>query len=274
MTPDPNTYQEFPQPDSKPTEKASQQFTSKMLPKSNTTQTAADRLAAISIDNKKSLKNRLRRALSFGSAAELRKVAANANHAKATGTEGKAHEELDEESARIARQQEATGLGEGIYSGQGNFFGGSTDNISVSSTASSASIMLRKMGKGMKRSTRSLVGLFRPKSMVGLSTVAASQAAEASSSVAIVNVEAERDVNVNSDPHDQPGGGTGFPKLERASMDRSGSRGRESVRMQSRDGESGRQSIIGSDADRQEVLASLKKGILKRKLIGLSETSI
>jgi len=67
-----------------------------------------------------------------------------------------------------AEQQEAGGIGSGIYSGQGNFFTGSTDNLSISSTASSASIMIRKMGKGMKKSTRSLVGLFRPKSVIGV----------------------------------------------------------------------------------------------------------
>src|SRR5690606_14001962 len=106
------------------------------------------------------LKNRLRRALSFGSGAELRKVAAN-NGQAAKNMRLNIEDELDEEQQRSARQQEATGLGEGIYSGQGNFFGGSTDNVSVSSTASSASVILRKMGKGMKKSTRSLVGLFR-----------------------------------------------------------------------------------------------------------------
>ena len=36
----------------------------------------------------------------------------------------------------------------------------------------------------------------------------------------MVTVEAEREkVNVNLNPHDQAGGGTGFPKLERNSID-------------------------------------------------------
>lgn len=107
------------------------------------------------------MKNRLRRAFSFGSAAELRKATAVKNLRGEEGAErarlrqDKFREQQDEEQERIALRQEASGLGENIYSGQGNFFTGSTDNISVSSTASSASIMIRKMGKGVKRSSRS-----------------------------------------------------------------------------------------------------------------------
>ena len=58
-------------------------------------------------------------------------------------------EREEAEQARIAEKQEAGGLGNAIYSNnQGNIFSGSTDNLSISSTASSASVMLRKMGKG------------------------------------------------------------------------------------------------------------------------------
>lgn len=264
MTPDPNKYQEFPQPGPSSTDKSEPVI--RPLPRANTS--AQERLAAISNDSKKSLKNRLRRALSFGSAAELRKVAAN-NGQAAKNMRPNIEDELDEEQQRIARQQEATGLGEGIYSGQGNFFGGSTDNVSVSSTASSASVMLRKMGKGMKKSTRSLVGLFRPKSAIGLSTAASSAStADASSGVAIVNVEAERrNVNVNIDPRDQAGGGTGFPRLERNSIDaKNASRGSDGATLSVREEDIRPRggSFVGSEVDHQEAVATIKKGILKR----------
>ena len=131
-----------------------------------------EQLEAVNQKETKKTKSKLRRAFSFGSAAELRKATAQANMEKNILTPrsvkrtSKYEDELEPEQARIAEKQEAAGLGESIYSGQGHFFTGSTDNLSISSTASSASIMLRKMGKGVKKSTRSLVGLFRPKSVV------------------------------------------------------------------------------------------------------------
>lgn len=259
MNPDPNTYQEFPKPTNFQTE-----ATKPATPPQPTSSPAADRLAALNVEPKKGLKNRLRRALSFGSAAELRRVAANGSHAEAS----KRGHNIDEdaETARVARQQEAAGLGEGIYSGQGNFFVGSTDNISVSSTASSASVMLRKMGKGMKRSTRSLVGLFRPKSMVGLNTKSSSTELSVAQ-VTVVNVEAEQQrVNVNADPHDQAGGGTGFPKLSQDGRSAS-SRGTDaaSVRLPTaRDEEIKPRSPLNPEKERQEI-AVVRKGILKRK---------
>lgn len=225
-------------------------------------------------DDKKSKTSRLRRAFSFGSAAELRKASAensasnNAADRSKTRKE-KYQEEQDAEQARIAQQQEAAGIGSGIYNGQGHYFTGSTDNLSISSTASSASVMIRKMGKGMKKSTRSLVGLFRPKSVIGVpaadSAVPGSQA-----QVSMVTVEAEREnlkVNVNADPHDQVGGGTGFPKLERNSVDASKASTSATDRLGSSGAESSpaRKSIIGGEMERAEVLAAVKKGILKRR---------
>jgi hypothetical protein len=106
----------------------------------------------------KSKTSRLRRAFSFGSAAEFRKAANEGDDSK----DRDAKDAYDEEQARIAERQEAGGIGNNIYAG-GRFFHGSTDNLSISSTASSASIMIRKMGHGMKKGTRSLVRLFRPK---------------------------------------------------------------------------------------------------------------
>ena len=238
---------------------------------------AAQHLAAL---NKKDAKkegksSRLRRAFSFGSAAELRKASAENSHnsnVAAERTRLRKERYNDEEEARqaaIVQQQEASGLGEGIYSGQGHFFTGSTDNLSISSTASSASIMLRKMGKGVKKSTRSLVGLFRPKSVIGVPAADAALPEPSVAQVSIVTVEAEREkVNVNLNPHDQAGGGTGFPKLERNSLDTASIGTSEpslSFSDRSSDNVKPRRSIVGGEKERTEVLAAVKKGILKRK---------
>lgn len=242
---------------------------------------AAQQLAALSKkDGKKEGKSsRLRRAFSFGSAAELRKASAENSHAANKEGRNKLQKEQyqTEEEAReaaIVQQQEASGLGNSIYSGQGNIFTGSTDNISVSSTASSASIMLRKMGKGVKKSTRSLVGLFRPKSVIGVPAADATVPEPSIAQVSMVTVEAEREkVNVNLDPHDQAGGGTGFPKLERNSLDAASLSIREpslTTSDRSSDNIKSRRSIVGGEKERAEVLAAVKKGILKRMFLLLS----
>ncbi|KAL9102392.1 MAG: hypothetical protein Q9163_002458 [Psora crenata] len=242
---------------------------------------AAQQLAAL---NKKESKkegksSRLRRAFSFGSAAELRKASAE-NNAAATRERNKLQKNqyADEEEAQqaaIAQQQEASGLGEGIYSGQGQFFTGSTDNLSISSTASSASVMIRKMGKGMKKGSRSLVGLFRPKSVVGVPAASSAVPETSMAQVSMVTVEAEREkVNVNVDPHDQAGGGTGFPKLERNSLDAANMTHDHTLHTASeRDGLS-RRSIVGGERERAEVLAAVKKGILKRTDSGSSSPQV
>lgn len=221
--------------------------------------------------------SRLRRAFSFGSAAEFRKAAGGIDGEGADQMEAArlrkdptAEEVYDAEQARIAEAQEAAGIGNSIYGGR--FFGGSTDNLSISSTASSASIMIRKMGRGMKKSTRSLVGLFRPKSVVGV-PAADAPVTEGQASVSMITVEAEtRRVNVNADPQGGKGG-TGFPRLERNSLDatqipeigaeRLGSAGTDN---------SARKSIVGGDKERAEVLAAVRKGILKHT--GSSSPSI
>lgn len=215
----------------------------------------------------KSKTSRLRRALSFSSVAEFKKAGA-ADGAKDNGASGTSTggEELDPEQARIAEQQEAAGIGQNIYAGS-RLFSGSTDNLSISSTASSASIMIRKMGRGMKKGGRSLAGLFRPKSIIGVPTAEMPEASQAT--VSMVTVEAERErVNVNAEPSPQNGGGTDFPRLERNSMDasqmadgavpeRAGSSGT--------DNSNSRKSIVGGDRERAEVLAAVRKGILKRE---------
>ncbi|KAM0713581.1 hypothetical protein Q7P37_010543 [Cladosporium fusiforme] len=229
---------------------------------------AAQHLAAVSDrDLNKGMKSRLRRAFSFGSAQELRN--ANASITPHHGRENVAQEEeLDPEQMEIARRQEAAGIGANIYSGQGGFTG-STDNISISSTASSASMMLRKMGKGAKKSARSIKGLFRPKSVIGVPAADGPVQVHNSSplqptmaQVSMVTVEAERQkVNVNAELDDKSGGATGFPKLERNSIDT----GNLSTRPSAESSDSlARRSIVGSDKDRAEVLAAVKKGILKR----------
>ncbi|CAK7266015.1 bud neck involved protein [Sporothrix epigloea] len=223
--------------------------------------------------------SKLRRAFSFGSAAELRKAAESLEETPdAVSLPNKLQKEptsqelYDAEQARIVRQQEEGGIGSSIYGTK--IFSGSTDNLSVSSTASSASIMIRKMGRGMKKSTRSLVGLFRPKSVVGvpaadapIATAAASPSVEAAeAAVSMVTVEAERArVNVHPDVHGKTDGGTGFPRLERNSVDatrisltsdRLGSSGTDNSAAP-------RKSIIEGDKERAEVLAAVRKGILK-----------
>lgn len=244
---------------------------------------AAHQLAEVNEkDAKKGVKSRLRRALSFGSAAELRRASAENNMNNASAERARLRKERYQgeraaEQAAIAQKQEAAGIGAGIYSGQGGLASSSTDNLSISSTASSASIMIRKMGKGMKKSTRSLVGLFRPKSIIGAPVADAAAAPGASSAqVSMVTVEAERErVNVNVDPHDQPGGGTGYPKLERNSLDstRVASSGFAQGRSKEEDDTANnvrsRKSIIGGELERAEVLAAVKKGILKRRSDGI-----
>ncbi|KAI9839700.1 MAG: bud neck involved protein [Thelocarpon superellum] len=226
---------------------------------------------------KKGGKSRLRRAFSFGSAAELRKASAennmnNAFNERAKLRKDRYEDEQEAQQAAIAQQQEEGGIGESIYSSQGNYFTGSTDNLSISSTASSASVMIRKMGKGMKKSTRSLVGLFRPKSTVGPPASEEGAQRDSLAQVSMVTVEAEREkVNVNVDPHDQIGGGTGYPRLERNSIDAAVAAAGSSVDSQrsSREGEGSdggrsRRSIVGGDRERADILAAVKKGILKR----------
>ena len=107
-----------------------------------------------------------------------------------------------------------------------------------------------------------MIGLFRPKSVVGVPAADGPVNQVSAAQVSMVTVEAEREkVNVNLDPHDHTGGGTGFPKLERNSID-AGKVSAESGTM-STDSRS-RRSIVGGERERAEVLAAVKKGILKR----------
>lgn len=222
----------------------------------------------------KSKTSRLRRALSFGSAAEFRKAGAGVDGndiGESSGTQKAANDsnddELDPEQARIAEQQEAAGLGHSIYAGNSKMFAASNDNISISSTASSASIMIRKMGRGMKKGGRSLAGLFRPKSVIGVPPPDIPEGSQAT--VSMVTVEAERErVNVHIEPNHDNGGGTGYPRLERNSIDASNAANgvnQERTGSSGTDNSNSRKSIVGGDRERAEVLAAVRKGILKRK---------
>lgn len=264
-----------PSPLSKPATMASESpdsrpATTSGTPGSKLDSPAAKHLAAINQKGTKakSKTSRLRRAFSFGSAAELQKV--NENEVSAPPSPTKLHKEpspeeaYDAEQARIAEAQEAGGLGNSIY---GSRFVGSTDNLSISSTASSASIMIRKMGRGMKKSTRSLVGLFRPKSVVGVAPADAPVPEVSQAAVSMITVEAEAQrVNVTADPTTS-NGTTGFPHLERNSMDAAHVPEMVPERSSSANNDQSgpRRSIVGGDKERAEVLAAVRKGILKRK---------
>ncbi|KAJ4391635.1 bud neck involved protein [Gnomoniopsis smithogilvyi] len=222
----------------------------------------------------KSKTSRLRRALSFGSAAEFKKAGGagvDGNDVGESSGTPKANDsnddELDPEQARIAEQQEAAGLGHSIYAGNSKMFAASNDNISISSTASSASIMIRKMGRGMKKGGRSLAGLFRPKSVIGVPPPDIPEGSQAT--VSMVTVEAERErVNVHAEPNPENGGGTGYPRLERNSIDASNAANglsQERTGSSGTDNSNSRKSIVGGDRERAEVLAAVRKGILKHK---------
>lgn len=231
-------------------------------------------------DTKKSKRSRLRRAISFGSAAELQKMTGpvkftNNLDDKSDGRTGTLDNELDEEQAKIAEQQEAGWIGSGIYTGQGRFFLGSTDNLSISSTASSASIMIRKMGKGMKKSTRSLVGIFRPKN--GMRASGGDPSTIASEPhVSVIEVEAEKNstfqrigpLNLESLKLEKTSPGKPVLGIETSffSPDRLGSSCTENS--------ASRKSTICGDNERVEVLAAVKKGILKRSILGTENSSI
>jgi len=92
--------------------------------------------------------------------------------------------------------------------------------------------------------------------------------------VSLVTVEAEtHKVNVNANPHEQVGGGTGYPRLERNSID--AGQAAEVVNPSALANDSmSRRSIVGGDRERAEVLSSMKRGILKRRVSVLSYRKI
>ncbi|KAH7041179.1 uncharacterized protein B0I36DRAFT_371493 [Microdochium trichocladiopsis] len=237
---------------------------------------AAQQLAAINEKGGKSKNktSRLRRAFSFGSAAELRKATGQdvtPDDSKETGAQvpGKAQNEpvtddpYEAEQARIAQKQEEGGIGSSIYSGT-KLFSNSTDNLSISSTASSASIMLRKMGRGMKKGGRSLKGLFRPKSVIGVPSSDAVVNDASRPAVTMVTVEAERDrPDTSGGTHIQYNGSSLRPRNDKNLLDV----GKPDERLGSSgtDTSAPRKSIVGGEKERAEVLATIRKGILKSR---------
>ncbi|RKF60696.1 putative protein bni4 [Erysiphe neolycopersici] len=218
-------------------------------------------------DGKKRKNSRLRRAFSFGSASELRNASSSGMSGFDLGSnpterkEDMNQEYLDAEQIRIAQQQEAGGIGSGIYTGQGRLFAGSTDNLSISSTASSASIMIRKMGKGMKKSTRSIVGLFRPRNIAESSSDSSSPGVS-ETQVSIVNVEAERGSSsqgTTSSFSDKLGAVSqkkGKPVIQMDS--KSPDPGHNDI--SSSENPSANRNILGGEKERSESLAAVKKG--------------
>lgn len=239
---------------------------------------AARRLADLSkaAPRKMPGKSRLRRVFSFGSAADLRKASARntigerelVDDDEDGAQRASPDDELDPEQAAIAAQQEANGLGESIYANHGHLFKRSTDNLSISSTASSASVMLRKMGRGMKKSTRSLVGLFRPKNLEKSEPMTVEPTTP---QVSAVNVEAERKTTAAKSSPQETVGTTLFPRVDSDSKQKS----KSSPNSTNSEGQANssssdnsartRKSIVGGEKERAEVLASVRKGILKRE---------
>lgn len=215
----------------------------------------------------------MRRAFSFGSASDVLK--ASAEHeafvremaAAEPSRREQLQEELGAEQAAIAEQQEASGLGESIYSHQGPFFR-STDDLSVSSTASSASVMLRKMSKGVKKGSRSLVGLFRPKSLVN-GPPSDAPVGPTEPALSMVNVEVDKKSPKTKQTQPEiPRRGASLPKLETHCLDSS----RAGPAREDAGGNKSnlRKSVVGGDRERAEVLAAMgnsRKGILKSALM-------
>ncbi len=126
--------------------------------------------------------------------------------------------------------------------------------------------MLRKMGRGVKKGSRSLVGLFRPKSVIGSPNEELTVPEVSQATVSMVTVEAERDrVNVTTNAERAQITGTGFPHLERNSID--ATKNTESLNSDrldtSSENSAARKSIVGGERERAEVLATIRKGILK-----------
>lgn len=269
----PNARMTAPSPLSRPmtagtetsTKRASQD--SSALPPSSP---AAAQLAALSEkDLNRGVKSRLRRAFSFGSSQELKKASGEATTPaeRARMRRDENATELSPEDAAVAAKQEASGLGTQIYTGQGAVFG-STDNLSISSTASSASIMLRKMGRGAKKSARSLKGLFRPKSVIGAPAADSSVApATTTAEVSLVTVEAERERSASVVASAAPQLSLDLSSPTRIDpMSSDGKRPMSQETAPDNKGSWGRKSVAASDIDRADVLNAVRtKGILKRK---------
>jgi hypothetical protein len=108
----------------------------------------------------------------------------------------------------------------------------------------------------VKRTSRSFVGLFRPKSAIGSPDPSAPEGSQAA--VSMVTAEAERKPGA-SDGETRGSSGSG----EARTPDLTHSPSPSSDRTNSGVTESSRRSILGGDRERAEVLAAVRKGILK-----------
>ena len=232
---------------------------------------AAKQLAALNEQDGKPRRkpSRLRRALSFGSAVDFRRMAggsggdAGDDNVRPRTAGDEIMDAADaEEQERIAQRQEERGIGSSIYGKR--FFAASTDNLSVSSTASSASVMIRKMGSGMKRTSRSLAGLFRPKASRGASVESGMPGSMAA--VSMVNAEADS-IRLGGGGGGGGGGSSGGLYLDGATLAEysapTPSLIASSDRTDSGVTDASRKSIFGGDGERAEILAAVRKGILK-----------
>ena len=166
------------------------------------------------------------------------------------------HGEGRAEQPRIAKRREEADPGQSICSGQDHFYR-SADNLSISSTPSSTSIVIRKMGKKVKKCTRRLVGLFHPRSVVGIPTTDPPVRKSSQVQLSMVTLDANL--------QDKGGGGTRYLNLERSVIDPTNadasSRDQNSV-----PGNAIRGSGIACPGkEPAEAIAVVKKGILRRK---------
>lgn len=218
------------------------------------------------------------RAFLYGSAAVFRK-AAGSGEFNAKDISSKAHKEpishelCDIEQACLANAQMTEGIGSSIY--RGRFFR-SSDNQSISSTASSASAMVRKMRYGMKQSTRSLVGLFRTKSGIGIPSAKAIAPTAGHATAHMTAVGADTlPVHVDSGPFARSGG-MRSARLERNSPDaiQLPQKTWELPRSGGFDKLAQRKTTVNGDQKQTDLLAAQFKGLKERKLISMPQIAV
>ncbi|CAG9962920.1 unnamed protein product [Clonostachys byssicola] len=134
--------------------------------------------------------SRLRRVLSIGSLDNVSK----SGESVAESQDGKDTKwgEVDGGQEHGSERPHTPNREHGIYGS--NIFSRSLESIAASTKASSASAMIKKVGSGVRRGSRSLSGLFRPKSPSPLVTEVSQPA------VSMVTVEAETPIVKVSQP--------------------------------------------------------------------------
>ncbi|KAJ3464920.1 hypothetical protein MRS44_005578 [Fusarium solani] len=143
----------------------------------------------------------------------------------------------------------------------GGYLGDSADAYSISSTASSASIMLRKISHVMKKSSRSLAGIFQPKSVgsVAFADWPAPEAGQIAAPMITAEEETER-VNItvrlkstNNFPHPESS------PIDTNLGDKVSQRlGRSGINSKSH------RSAVGGGSERTKFLAAVSGRMLKR----------